>query len=187
MPTPGDPAPYPAELNGTTAVESRLAVILSGLRFPAHRWEIVIQAETYGADRTAQAWLARLPAGRYPSLAALAAVIAGVAAPPRPEPPTAHAGIAYRMWRTGSGLGRTTRRSGGGVRVMAVVSGSPVGLAYSFVFLYEATEHRACKAGWPPPRHRSTCPRGEPRRAKKSVMSIAPATADLRGPIRLPT
>ncbi|MCU1628298.1 MAG: hypothetical protein QOC68_4509 [Solirubrobacteraceae bacterium] len=35
------------------------------------------------------------------------------------------------------------------VRVMAVASGSLVGLAYSFVFLYEATEHRACKAGYP--------------------------------------
>lgn len=35
------------------------------------------------------------------------------------------------------------------VRLMAVVGGSVVGLLYSFVFLYEATEARACKAGYP--------------------------------------
>jgi hypothetical protein len=35
------------------------------------------------------------------------------------------------------------------VRVMSVGCGSLVGLSYSFVFLYEATEHRACKAGYP--------------------------------------
>lgn len=35
------------------------------------------------------------------------------------------------------------------VRVMAVVCGSLMGLAYSAVFLYEATETRALKAGFP--------------------------------------
>jgi hypothetical protein len=34
------------------------------------------------------------------------------------------------------------------VRLMAAVGGSLVGLLYSFVFLYEATENRACKAGY---------------------------------------
>jgi hypothetical protein len=34
------------------------------------------------------------------------------------------------------------------VRLMAVVGGSLVGLSYSFVFLYEATENRAWKAGY---------------------------------------
>lgn len=36
------------------------------------------------------------------------------------------------------------------VRVMGAVGGSVVGLLYSFVFLYEATERRAAKAGYPP-------------------------------------
>lgn len=36
------------------------------------------------------------------------------------------------------------------VRVMGVVGGSVVGLLYSYVFLYEATERRAAKAGYPP-------------------------------------
>ena len=35
------------------------------------------------------------------------------------------------------------------IRVMAAVGGSLVGLLYSFVFLYEATEGRAAKAGYP--------------------------------------
>lgn len=36
------------------------------------------------------------------------------------------------------------------VRVMGAVGGSVVGLLYSYVFLYEATERRAAKAGFPP-------------------------------------
>jgi Family of unknown function (DUF5313) len=36
------------------------------------------------------------------------------------------------------------------VRVMGAVGGSVVGLLYSYVFLYEATERRAAKAGYPP-------------------------------------
>ena len=35
------------------------------------------------------------------------------------------------------------------IRVMAAVGGSLVGLYYSFVFLYDATEGRAAKAGYP--------------------------------------
>ena len=35
------------------------------------------------------------------------------------------------------------------VRLLGVVVGSVVGLLYSFVFLYEATEQRASKAGYP--------------------------------------
>jgi hypothetical protein len=35
------------------------------------------------------------------------------------------------------------------IRVVGAVGGSLVGLLYSFVFLYEATEGRAAKAGYP--------------------------------------
>jgi hypothetical protein len=35
------------------------------------------------------------------------------------------------------------------IRVLGVVVGSSIGLLYSFVFLYEATERRATKAGYP--------------------------------------
>jgi hypothetical protein len=35
------------------------------------------------------------------------------------------------------------------IRAMAAIGGALVGLFYSFVFLYEATEGRAAKAGYP--------------------------------------
>jgi Family of unknown function (DUF5313) len=67
------------------------------------------------------------------------------------------------------------------VRVMAVLGGSVVGLLYSFVFLYEATEQRACKAGYP---HGTAARVREERRAGRS---LAEATRDFdrhfrRGP-----
>jgi Family of unknown function (DUF5313) len=52
------------------------------------------------------------------------------------------------------------------VRSMAVIGGSLVGLLYSFVFLYEATEHRACKAGFP---HATAARVREERRAARSL------------------
>jgi hypothetical protein len=67
------------------------------------------------------------------------------------------------------------------VRVMAVLGGSVVGLLYSFAFLYEATEHRACKAGYP---HGTAAREREERRVARS---LAQATRDFdrhfgRGP-----
>lgn len=35
------------------------------------------------------------------------------------------------------------------VRVLAVVGGAAVGMIYAVAYLYEATEHRAMKAGYP--------------------------------------
>jgi hypothetical protein len=56
------------------------------------------------------------------------------------------------------------------VRLMAVVGGSLVGLLYSFVFLYEATEHRACKAGYA----HGTAARGrEERHAARALATAA--------------
>jgi len=56
------------------------------------------------------------------------------------------------------------------VRLMAVVGGSLVGLLYSFVFLYEATEHRACKAGYP---HGTAARVRSQRRAARSLAAAA--------------
>ena len=67
------------------------------------------------------------------------------------------------------------------VRLMGVLGGSVVGLLFSFVFLYEATEHRVCKAGYP---HGTAARVREERRAARS---LAEATRDFdqhfrRGP-----
>ena len=73
------------------------------------------------------------------------------------------------------------------IRVMAAVGGSLVGLFYSFVFLYEATEGRAAKAGYPHgTRTRSgtsvtpSAPSGEP-----PTTSTAPGATSgtTRGPV----
>jgi Family of unknown function (DUF5313) len=56
------------------------------------------------------------------------------------------------------------------VRVMGAVGGSVVGLLYSFVFLYEATEHRACGAGYP---HGTAGRVREERRAARALAAAA--------------
>jgi hypothetical protein len=56
------------------------------------------------------------------------------------------------------------------VRLMGIVGGSLVGLSYSFVFLYEATEHRACKAGYP---HGTAARVREERRAGRALATAA--------------
>ena len=56
------------------------------------------------------------------------------------------------------------------VRLMGVIGGSIVGLAYSFVFLYEATEHRACKAGYP---HGTAARVRDERRAGRALAAAA--------------
>lgn len=56
------------------------------------------------------------------------------------------------------------------VRLMAVVGGSLVGLLYSFVFLYEATEHRAGKAGYA---HGTAARLREERRAARALATAA--------------
>ena len=56
------------------------------------------------------------------------------------------------------------------VRLMAVLGGSVVGLLYSFVFLYEATEQRATKAGYP---HGTAARVRAERRAARSLARAA--------------
>lgn len=66
------------------------------------------------------------------------------------------------------------------VRLMAAGGGAVVGLSYSFVFLYEATEHRACKAGYP---HGTAARVREERRAARA---LAEAAADFERRYRFP-
>ena len=56
------------------------------------------------------------------------------------------------------------------IRVLGVVVGSSIGLLYSFVFLYEATEQRASKAGYP---HGTAARVREERRAARSLAEAA--------------
>jgi hypothetical protein len=60
----------------------RLATVLAGLPFPARAWQLVAQADYYGADWLTRAELGRLPAGEYPSLPA---VLSAIRAQPRPQ------------------------------------------------------------------------------------------------------
>jgi len=56
------------------------------------------------------------------------------------------------------------------VRLWGVTAGAVVGLLYSFVFLYEATEQRASKAGYP---HVTATRVREERRAARSLAAAA--------------
>ena len=49
---------------------ARLTAVLSGLQFPAWSWEIIAQADYYGADIYTKTELAALPEGKYLDLAA---------------------------------------------------------------------------------------------------------------------
>jgi len=53
----------------------RLGHVLAGLRFPATRWQLVAQADYYGADSKSRTELGRLPAGLYRDLAAVISAI----------------------------------------------------------------------------------------------------------------
>jgi hypothetical protein len=52
---------------------SRIATVLAGIRFPVLAWQLVAQADYYGADAQTRAELAALPAGEYPNLPAVLA------------------------------------------------------------------------------------------------------------------
>jgi hypothetical protein len=48
---------------------ARLRHFLASQRFPAERWELVVGAESYGADELTRRDLWILPAGRYATVA----------------------------------------------------------------------------------------------------------------------
>lgn len=54
-------APYPGLVR-------MLRGVLSDLDYPAQRWQIVVAAESYGADSFTVARLTRLPRASYPSI-----------------------------------------------------------------------------------------------------------------------
>ncbi|QJY44694.1 DUF2795 domain-containing protein [Pseudonocardia broussonetiae] len=68
---------------GTAADVQRVRHVLSGLAFPAAKWQLIIHAEEYGADAATRTDLWALPTGTYDSAAAVVAAMGLTAAPPR--------------------------------------------------------------------------------------------------------
>lgn len=63
-------------------LDRRIEQVLDGLRFPAHRWQIVTQADMYGVDTTTRKLIHTLPPRVYRDLADVSSAL------PPTEPPT---------------------------------------------------------------------------------------------------
>lgn len=61
----------------------RISQVLDGVEFPAAKWQLVMQAEEYGADSATRAELWALPAGNYADLTAVLASLGLADAPSR--------------------------------------------------------------------------------------------------------
>lgn len=74
---------------GTPADIQRIRHVLTGVSFPAAKWQLIIHAEEYGADARTRADLWGLPAGTYDGAAAVVAALrfTAPAPPPRTAPP----------------------------------------------------------------------------------------------------
>lgn len=55
--------------------EQAVRHVLRGLRFPAERWQVITQAELYGADGHTRSLLHALPRRRYRSTSDVAAAM----------------------------------------------------------------------------------------------------------------
>ncbi|MCW0212095.1 MAG: DUF2795 domain-containing protein [Pseudonocardia sp.] len=68
---------------------TRIGQVLSGVAYPAAKWQLLAHADHYGADSVTRTELWALPARVYPDLVSVLTTI-GVLAPParsRPAPP----------------------------------------------------------------------------------------------------
>lgn len=57
----------------------RISQVLAGIPFPAAKWQLIMEAEDYGADAATRAELWALPTGSYADLTAVLAAL-GLAA-----------------------------------------------------------------------------------------------------------
>lgn len=62
----------------------RVANALAGLRFPAMRWQLIAEADYYGADALTRDELTELPIQSYPDLAAVISTLAAIRPRRRP-------------------------------------------------------------------------------------------------------
>jgi hypothetical protein len=67
------------------SVDQRVRQVLHGLRFPAEKWQIVTQAEIYGADAKTRDQLYQLPMRKYRSWTEVAATVTKDAEPASAE------------------------------------------------------------------------------------------------------
>jgi hypothetical protein len=63
-----------------------VAPVFSGLMFPARTWQLIAQADYYGADYHLRAALSRLPDGDYVDLAAVVGALGNPTPPNSPRP-----------------------------------------------------------------------------------------------------
>jgi hypothetical protein len=54
-----------------SADAQRISQVLAGLRYPAARWQVLAEADHYGADSASRAQLWTLPAGVYEDLSSV--------------------------------------------------------------------------------------------------------------------
>ncbi|PKB29521.1 hypothetical protein ATL51_1152 [Pseudonocardia alni] len=104
--SPVDPLPVsPGDLE---RLRENLGRVLAGLRWPAHRWQVLAEAEAWGVSGVVRQQILPLPDGRYPSFEAVVEVLTAAArgrlrpAPVRPAigadrlHPAERAGVAPR-------------------------------------------------------------------------------------------
>ena len=87
---------------GTLVDVQRIRHVLTGVSFPAAKWQLIAHAEEYGADATTRADLWGLPAGTYDGVAAIVAALGFATPPPRPGYRTAPPAQAAAQDRPGS-------------------------------------------------------------------------------------
>lgn len=90
---PGRPARTPAQAPAgeappahVTQLRESLRHVLSGLRFPARRWEVIAEADSWGVGGPLRQAIGRLPDGSYPSLGVVLDVLTGPAGRAAPDP-----------------------------------------------------------------------------------------------------
>ena len=79
-------------MSRTRTDPARIAAVLAGVAYPARTWQLLAEADYYGADTHTHAELRRLPVGSYESLDAVLAALWRLAPSRRPVihgvPPT---------------------------------------------------------------------------------------------------
>ncbi|WP_224391059.1 hypothetical protein [Pseudonocardia sp. ICBG1293] len=107
--------PVPVSSTDPERLRENLAPVLAGLRWPAHRWQVLAEAEAWGVSGVVRQELLPLPDGRYPSFEAVVEVLLAASrgrlrpAPPRPAlgagrpHPAERAGVPPRLPRAVGG------------------------------------------------------------------------------------